>query len=135
MSEKDWVKDTDEWIALNTIWKTCTPCQKEMLQGEFKRLSDFVRKHVRVRPESDDYSYLNALSPGARSFVVDLVELGEKNLYHSIMAILNNPRRAQCTKEEIRNIYFKKYGDKRPYLKNNESYVLEILDLCWSRKR
>lgn len=134
-NDRDLIKETDEWIALDTIWRSCTSYQKESLRGEFKLLSGFIRKHIRVRAESDDYGYLNALSPGARAFVIELVESGEKNLYHSFMSIINNPSRADFTKEQIRDIYFEKYADKRPYLKKHESYVLEVLNLCWSRQK
>ena len=134
-TDRELVKGTEEWIALDTIWRSCTPYQKEFLRKEFKLLSCFIREHARLQSEADDYGYLNALSPEARSFVIDLVKSGEKNLYHSFMAIINNPKRANYTKEEIRSLYYKKYSNKRPYLKTHEDYVLEVLDLCWSRTK
>lgn len=134
-NDRDLVKETDEWIALDTIWRACTPRQKETLHEEFKHLSGFIRHHVKEQTKSDDYGYLNALSAEAKNFVIELINSGEKNLYHSFMSVINTPSRASFSKEQIRDNYFEMYADKRPYLKQHENYVLEVLDLCWRRAK
>ena len=67
----------------------------------------------------------------AKQFVISLVEKGEPNLYHSIMAVLNNKRGA--TKEEIEKFYFAKYETKRPYLIEKRKLVDEVMELCWKK--
>ena len=134
-NDRDLVKETDEWVALDTIWRACTPQQKEAIRDNFKRLSGFIRDHTKVQTKADNYSYLNALSAEAKSFVIELVNSGEKNLYHSFMSVINNPSRADFSKEQIRAAYFEMFADKRPYLKQHENYVLEVLDLCWRRAK
>lgn len=130
----DSAKETIEWKALNSIWSSCSTEQRMALRSEFETVAKFIRRKTRVikpyKPK-DDFSYLDALSDEAKQFVISIVNNGEKNIYHSLMAIINNV--PGSTKEEVLDYYFAKYSKKRPYLVENRSLVCEIFDLCWNR--
>lgn len=133
-NKEDFVKSSKEWQALNKIWKSCTQEQKNALHNEFKLVSSFVSEKVGLKfigGCDDSFRYLNPLSDEAKQFVISLVAKGEPDLYHSIMAVLNNKRGA--TKEEIKEFYYKKYEFKRPYLKENCQLVDEVMELCWTK--
>lgn len=134
MSQSDFIKATDEWKALNQIWKSCSSTQQVQLCKEFELLTKFIRSHTPISAEprgKDGYAYLSRLSPEARQFVISIAERGEKNIYHSVMAIIDN--KPQFSQQELKDYYLQKYGEKRPYLLENESYVSEVIELCWNR--
>lgn len=130
----DPIKDTPQWKALNSIWKSCSKEQQELLMKDFKVLGEFIRKrtYIKQKDKSNDvYPYLNALSKEAKDFIITIVDKGDKNIYHSVMAVLGS--KLHWNKEKIIEFYFKKYGRKRPYIIENEPLVREIIDLCWER--
>ena len=137
----DPIKDTPQWKALNSIWKSCSKEQQELLMKDFKVLGEFIRKHTHIDKKclnknqnnivKDDYRYLNDLSKEAKDFVIAIINNGDKNIYHSVMAVINNKRNSD--KNDIIEFYFKKYRNKRPYIIENEPLVREIIDLCWER--
>lgn len=134
MTKEDFVRSSNEWQALNRIWKSCTAEQRNEMRNDFELVSKFISQKVgsKFRSESDDeFGYLNSISDEAKQFVISLVEQGEPNLYHSIMAVLNNKRGA--TKEEIEKFYFAKYEMKRPYLYDKRELVDEVMELCWKK--
>lgn len=134
MREPDFIKTTDEWKAINCIWKSCSSEQKAKLNKEFKLLVQFIRLHKQPKVESwakDNYAYLSKISPEAKQFVISMVEQGKKNIYHSLMAIINNKPELSC--QELQEYYFQKYGQKRPYLLENKAYVSEVIELCWNK--
>ena len=134
MKQENIIKGTDEWQALNRIWKCCTIEQRNILRNDFEMVSKFISQKVGLdyyREKDDEFCYLNALSDEAKQFVITLVERGEPNLYHSIMAVLNNKKDA--TKQEIEKVYFEKFECKRPYLIEKRNFVDEVIELCWKR--
>lgn len=134
MSQSDFIKATNEWRALNQIWKSCSSEQRAQLGREFELLTKFIRSHTPINAEprgKDGYSYLSRLSPEARRLVISIAERGEKNIYHSVMAVIDS--KPQLSLQELKDYYFKKYGQKRPYLLENESYVFEVIELCWNK--
>lgn len=134
MNKEEFVKNSKEWQSLNRIWKCCNVEQRKAMRSDFEVVSRFISQKVgaNYHSESDDeFRYLNSLSEEAKQFVISLVEAGEPNLYHSIMAVLNNKKGA--TKEEIEKFYFAKYETKRPYLIEKRKLVDEVIDLCWKK--
>lgn len=134
MTKEEFVKGSKEWQALNRIWKCCTVEQRNEMRNDFEVVSKFIKQKVgsNFHSESDDeFRYLSPLSEEAKQFVISLVEKGEPNLYHSVMAVLNNKRGA--TKEEIEKFYFEKYETKRPYLIEKRKLVDEVMELCWKK--
>lgn len=136
----DPIKDTLEWKSLNSIWKSCSKEQQELLRKDFEVLGKLIRKKLSAdkiylehnqNSSHDDYRYLNDLSKEAKDFVISVVNDGEKNIYHSVMAVINN--KYSCTKNDIIEFYFKKYGTKRPYIAENRSLVCEIINFCWNK--
>ena len=129
---KDNAKDSFEWKSLNAIWKSCSPEQRFMLKSDFEIVAKFIKKHTYHKcsdSANDDYAYLNSISDEAKQFVISVVDEGEKNIYHSVMAILNN--KSNLSEKELKEYYFNKYGSKRPYLLENTSLVCEVISLCW----
>ena len=128
------IKKTKEWNALNAIWKACTTEQKTQLKSDFKVVAKFIREKHSLNTQSSvdhNYAYLNGISEEAKHFVISVVDKGEKNIYHSIMAILST--KSQLRKEELKAYYFQKYRTKRPYLIENSGLVTEVINLCWDK--
>lgn len=123
-----------EWNALNAIWKSCSPEQRSMLKSDFEIVAKFIKKHHYHKcsvSANDYYEYLNGISDEAKQFVISAVNEGEKNIYHSVMAILSN--KPNLSEKELEEYYFNKYGSKRLYLLENTSLVCEVISLCWHR--
>ena len=78
-----------------------------------------------------EYVYLDSVSTAAKQFAQDLVNQGEANLYHSIMAIMSTL--PNLTTKELSDFYLKKFGSKRPYLLENRQLVDEIIGYCWEK--
>lgn len=134
MTQEEMIKSTKEWKALNLIWKRCSSEQRVMLRSEFEIVSKFIKENVcttgKVAPK-DGYGYLNALSIEAKQFIILKVNSGERNIYHSIMSVLDN--KPDLTKNEVKKYYFERFSRSRPYLEENRELVCEILNLCWDR--
>lgn len=140
--EQDAVKSTPEWIALNRIWKSCSLEQKMEIKTDFEVLAKYIRanydqkmskpkRHESGSDVRDEYAYLNDVSPEAKQFVKDMVQQGEKNIYHSIMAVLQN--RPQMNLEDFTHYYFDRNKLKRPYLMENQALVTELITYCWKK--
>lgn len=132
MTKEEFIRSSDEWQALNRIWELCTAEQRDAMLDDFELLRSIIRHKVGLnfRADNDDeFRYLNSISDEAKQFVISLVENGEPNIYHSIMAVLNNKK--NITMEEIKNFYFAKYGMKRPYLCEKRELVNEVIELCY----
>ncbi len=124
------VKNTKEWQALNKIWKSCSAEQQSQLRGEFQLLTDRIRRTYHA--SADEYGYLRGISQEAKDFVISEVKRGHKNIYHSVMAIIQN--RPGLDQQELMEFYLSKYGEKRPYLVENKALVEEVVNLCWKRQ-
>lgn len=128
------VKESDQWMALNRIWKACSSDQRKALYNDFEIVSNFIISKLNRSPSTnceDQFRYLDELSPDAKFFVIRLLDNGEPNLYHSIMAVINNNRTLSFN--ELVTIYFDKFSLKRPYVKDNRILVEEVIELCWRR--
>lgn len=126
------IEQTREWIAFNRIRKICTEEQRETLKADFRLLEDFICEHTSdcvVNEMVKGYEYLRKLSPEAKTFVLDLLNRGELNIYHSMMMVIATRR--EETKEDIRANYYKRFSRKREYVKENWDLFCEIFDLCW----
>lgn len=126
MLSKEEIIETKEWQALNKLWKTMSAAQRAGVQEEFRCLTDFVKEHVGRDPTTE---YLQALSPEARKFLLEQTKAGEPNLYHSLMSVIGGSIFER--EEDVLAYYLLKFGRSRPYLKENEPLVQEILSLCW----
>lgn len=141
------VRQSMEWQALNRLWKACSSEQQESCSEEFKILAEFIRTKLYVKRERNanrqgkiekcsflsEARYLAPLSNAARQFIIDLVEKGEKNIYHSVMAVID--KHPNFTKEEVVRYYFDKNDKRRPFLAENKELVREIINLCWERRQ
>lgn len=142
--EHDAVKSTPEWIALNHIWKSCSQEQRTKIKADFEVLANYIRAnhkskteptkpywHNRRQTVPDAYAYLNYVSPEAKQFVQNMIQQGEKNIYHSIMAVLQT--RPQLNLADFSDYYFNKNKFKRPYLIENQTLVNELIAYCWRK--
>jgi hypothetical protein len=131
------IKESKEWQALNSIWKSCSPEQKEALRSDFEVITSFFKKNsYRLTSPNDEesvdtYYYLEPLSEEARAFLMQIVGQGGKNLYHSFMSYLD--AKDDMDKSAVLESYYKRFAAKRPYLIENKALVSEIFDLCWQR--
>ena len=128
------LRSTAEWNALNKIWAACTQEQRTQLEAEFRFLTEFIRANTATRftePTPENYSYLQGLSSGAQSLIIEKEKDGERNLYHSMMSVING--KIPQGKDAVRTYYYEKYGSQRPYVKENWSLICEIFDFCWSK--
>ena len=133
--DKSMIRSTPEWKALNQIWTTCSQEQRKLLETEFRFLTEFIRANTAPRfiePVTDGFAYLQGLSSGAQSLIIEKIKVGEPNIYHSIMSVMD--RKGEQDKNSIQRYYYEKYGEKRPYIKENWSLICEIFDFCWNKR-
>ena len=133
----DEYKNSKEWQALNEIWKSLSKEQREGNYDAFKTLSEYVKFNYVVKKAEDErvdhqdnYKYLNNVSAKAKQLVIDLVDKGEKNLYHSMMAIIDAKKNEITSVEQLWNYYSKRFGGARSYIYTYENEIKEIMQLC-----
>ena len=134
-------RSTPEWQALNAIWKNMDATQRVKNRENFETLCTYLKHQfantasIHKKNPYEDYGYLSPLSAGAVDLVVSLVENGEKNLYHSIMATLSSwqERERLYDVETLWTYYRKRYRIKRPYIETHEPEVREVMALCLQR--
>ncbi|MBR4873882.1 MAG: hypothetical protein IKV00_08600 [Clostridia bacterium] len=136
-------KNEKEWIALNHIWRSIPQSLREENWDNFKVVSELIKKHYNVEKPApkkagvsappDDYGYLNELSPEAKQLIIDLVNDGDKNLYHSIMAVIETHRGKFTSINQLWSYYSKRFGKDRSYIYTHEDEIREIMELCLVR--
>ena len=134
-------KDSTEWKALNEIWKSMSQEDKEKNKDNFKIVAEYLKNsdlYLAVQSSlenkaTDAYSYLNELSPKSKNFVIGVVNAGDKNIYHSIMAIIESRRDTMPTVDSLWLYYSNRFGVCRRYILDHEEEVREIISLCLSR--
>lgn len=131
---RDELKQTKEWQALNTIWKTMTPQQRGAMTEEFKCLTHFIDAHARppVNYDAIDAAYQDALSPRAAAFAREREGQDHQNLYAELMKLI-----AGSTFEGPEKVFFfykLKYGKSCPWVQDSPDEVMEIVNLAWNRQ-
>lgn len=139
----DEYKQGEEWTALNAIWRSISKEQREANYDNFKIVTEFIKasylnKNSLVEEKSeetcvDDYRYLDKVSESAKNLVIDLVNKGEKNIYHSIMSIIGVNRGKFKSEDQLWEYYSKRFGRERPYIYTHEDEIKEIISLCLIR--
>ena len=136
----DSYKNTKEWIALDNIWKSISRELKEQNREHFKIVAEMIKERyavvdteIEVDSLEDDYRYLNEVSPEAKQLVIDLVNDGDKNLYHSIMAVIETHRGEFTSINQLWQYYSKRFGKERSYIYRYEDEIREIIELCLIR--
>ena len=139
----DEYKSRKEWNALNNIWRSIPQALREENWDNFKIISNFIKEHyismdsleqkVETEVLKDDYGYLNELPAEVKQLVIDLVNDGDTNLYHSIMAVIEMHRGQFTSINQLWNYYSKRFGQKRPYIYKHEEEIREIMELCLIR--
>ena len=129
----DHVKHSQQWQALNEIWRNCSKEQQTELYSQFEIVAQFIKENTlkTCSTAKDEYKYLSEVSQATKEFIISIVDRGEKNIYHSCMAVINN--HPTSTKEELITYYLNTYSPKRPYLLEHEQCLREVFDLCWTR--
>lgn len=130
---REQLKQTKEWQALNTIWKTMSRQQREQIMEEFKCLTHFIDAHARpVRDEAAiDANYKTELSPEAAAFAQER-EAENCNLYADFLKLIGGSTFEG--QDQVLFFYNLKYGKKYPWLQDYPDEVAEILDLAWKRQ-
>ena len=98
-------------------------------------LKSALDKLVRMKGNTyDDFGYLNYVSKEAKQFVIDRVNAGNKNVYHSIMATLGNRIQHNTIKpfEEEYAFYLQK-AKKHDFTESELPYVREIFEYCYTK--
>lgn len=132
MLTREQLRQTEQWQALNNIWKQLSPQQKQAITPEFQLLSAFIQQTV--EPPKDysveDAGYKEHLSNDAAAFAAQREQAGQ-NLYDGMMKLLS---RSTFESPEKFMIFFDlKYQKKYPWVTENRDELLEILDLVWNR--
>ena len=135
-------KNTEEWQALNNIYKSLPQNLQQSNLSNFKTLSVFLQKAEtleRINKLSktkkiinDEYKYLAPLSIETQELILALIDEGEKNLYHSIMAVIGGTMTFRSV-NEVWTYYSEKYGTTRPYVLFYENNIKEIIEYCFSK--
>lgn len=132
MLTRDQLKQSEQWQALNTIWKQLTPQQKQAVTPSFQLLSNFIQ--ITAQPVKDyaaeDAEYLSELSNDAAAFAAHMEQQGH-NLYQGMMKMIS---RSSFESPEKFLIFFDlKYKSKYQWVDEYRDELLEILDLVWKR--
>ena len=121
-------KESNAWKALNHLWKLSPPDMRKEAEEDFKELAAFIKAGQSPAQITEEIpKYLRALSRPCAEFVLE----NQPNVYHSVMATLENHNFSDCA--ELISFYIKKYGNTRPYIKKNKNYFEEVAALCWKR--
>lgn len=136
-------KNEKEWVALNNIWRSLPKELREANWDNFKVVYEFIKNHCvvedsldgKAEPQTvkDDYGYLDELPPEVKRLVIDLVNDGDKNLYHSIMAVIECNRGRFTSINQLWEYYSKRFGKERSYIYKYEEEIREIMELCLIR--
>lgn len=132
MLNRDQLKQTEQWQALNSIWKQLTQQQKQAITPEFQLLSNFIQKTLKPPKDytAEDADYKAQLSNDAAAFAAEREQAGQ-NLYDGMMKMIS---RSTFESPEKFMIFFDlKYKNKYPWVEENRDELLEILDLVWKR--
>ena len=131
--------------ALQTIKLNCTPEQQELLKDEFRILEDYIyendggnvqmskQKYKKKNNSSQDYAYLDDLSQEAKDFVIYLLDKGEKNLYHSAMAVIDNMMKKEVPSKEDVKAHYLELTKKKKHVDGKLELAEEVFELCWER--
>lgn len=132
-----------EWVSLNNIWRSLPHELRETNWDNFKVVSELIKKHYIAKDSQDenmesntvrdDYRYLDELSPEAKQLVINLVNDGDKNLYHSIMAVIECNRGRFTSINQLWEYYSKRFGKERSYIYKYEDEIREVMELCLIR--
>lgn len=82
------------------------------------------------------FGYLDCVSQEAKEFVINRVHNGNKNVYHSIMSVLNNRIKHKTVEllEEEYAFYLKK-AKKHDFTESELPYVREIFEYCYAKEQ
>lgn len=130
---RDELKQTKEWQALNTIWKTMTKDQRSQILNEFKCLTQFINQNATppVDHAAEDRDYQKALSPAAAAFAQTREQEGQ-NLYQTFLKLIGGSTFEGPDK--VLFFFHLKYDKRCPWLQEHPDEVGEILDLAWKRQ-
>lgn len=132
MLTREQLRQTEQWQALNAIWKQLTPEQKQAVTPELQLLTDFIRRTVTPPRDyrAEDAAYKDALSNEAAAFAAEREQAGQ-NLYEGLMKIVS---RSSFESQEKVMVYFDlKYRRRYDWVTEQRDELLEILDLVWQR--
>lgn len=131
---RDELKQTKEWQALNTIWKTMSKEQRGTMMEEFKCLTHFIDTHAKppVNYDAMDAAYKDALSAEAAEFAREREQQDHRNLYAEFMKLIGGSTFEEP--EKVLFFYTLKYGRTCPWIQDYPDEVMEILDLAWKRQ-
>lgn len=132
MLTRDQLKQTEQWQALNAIWKQLNPQQRQAITQEFQLLSNFIQNSLEPPKDysAEDAAYKDHLSNDAAAFAQQREQEGQ-NLYSGLMKMLS--RSSFESPEKFMVFFDLKYGKKYPWLEEYRDELLEILDLVWER--
>ena len=132
MLNRDQLKQTKQWQALNSIWKQLTPQQKEAITPEFQLLSDFIRQTVQPPRDyaAEDASYQSELGNDALAFAKQREAEG-MNVYDGLLKLVS--RSTFEGPDKVLFFFELKYGKKYPWVRENRDELTEIIALVWKR--
>ncbi len=132
MLSREQLKQTEQWQALNQIWKVLTAEQRGTVGASFQLLSNFIQTTIEPPKDytAEDASYKEELSSGGALFAEEL-ERGGLNLYDGFLKII--ARSTFESPEKVMVFFDLKYKSRYDWVTENRDEVLEILDLAWRR--
>ena len=138
--------DSLEREAMNRIWKAIPPASRKKHYSDFDIVCrslksgnltslerTFEDEDLEISEETLNiqYKYLTFLSEGTRKFILKAINVYHINLYHSVMAIINS--RPEFDEEQIRDRYYAKYKNSRPYIADNQEEMDELIHYCYNK--
>lgn len=118
-------------VALPTITRAYGAMMKYCEKISFAYMAKVIESSVSVACANgaDNYRYLEPLSDETRQYVINKIERGEKNPYHSIMAVLEY--RVNSNSLEDEKTERERY--KKRFCLGDEKWIEELFSLCYKR--
>lgn len=133
MLTRDQLKQTEQWQALNAIWKELTPQQRQVVTPQIQLLSAFIQQTLEPPKDytAEDTAYKDELSNDAAAFALYLERSG-LNLYQLFSQLIAKSTFESADKLMI--FFDLKYKSRYDWVTENRDEVLEVLELAWRRQ-
>lgn len=132
MLNREQLRQTEQWQALNIIWKQLTPQQRTAITPQFQLLSEYLRQSLQPPKDyaAEDAAYQSALGNDALAFA-QAREAEGMNVYDGLLKLIS--RSSFEGPEKVLFFFELKYGKKYPWVAQNRDELAELIALAWER--
>lgn len=106
----------------------------ELFEYCYEKMTKGYEPRKKSNRKEEYFGYLDHVSQEAKQFVIDRVHSGNKNVYHSIMSVLNNRIEHNTIEplEEEYAVYLQK-AKRHNFEESELQYVREVFEYCYEK--